>query len=114
MNAEGRGVMAKIIFEDCTGRRVSVDAKPGSTVMEAAVANNVPGIEAECGGACACATCQVYVDTDWTAAVGSPGSAEKEMLEFATEVRENSRLSCQIKVSNALDGLIVRTPITQG
>lgn len=106
--------MTKLIFENHTGQRVTVDARPGSTVMETAIANNVAGIDAECGGACACATCHVYVDPEWWTVVGPPGGTERDMLEFANEVRENSRLSCQIKVQEALDGLIVRTPEVQG
>ncbi|MGR8023285.1 MULTISPECIES: 2Fe-2S iron-sulfur cluster-binding protein [Burkholderia] len=106
--------MTKIIFEDHAGRRVAVDARLGSTVMEAAISNNVSGIDAECGGACACATCHVYIDPEWLAVVGAPGDTERDMLEFANEVRENSRLSCQIKIQAQLDGLIVRTPETQG
>jgi 2Fe-2S ferredoxin len=74
----------------------------------------VPGIEAECGGACACATCHVYVDEAWSGAVGKAGPMEEDMLDFAYDIRPNSRLSCQIKVSDALDGLVVRVPERQG
>lgn len=105
--------MIKIVFEDHTGRCMTVDARLGSTVMETAIANNIPGIEAECGGACACATCHVYVDPNWLAIVGLPSGPEKDMLEFASDVRENSRLSCQIRVCEVIDGLIVRTPEAQ-
>jgi 2Fe-2S ferredoxin len=91
-----------------------VDAENGSTVMENAIRNAVPGIEAECGGACACATCHVYVDEAWTAEVGEPEAMEEDMLDFAYDVRPNSRLSCQIKVRDALDGLVVRVPERQG
>ena len=72
------------------------------------------GIEAECGGACACATCHVYVDEQWTAVVGEPEAMEEDMLDFAYDVQPNSRLSCQIKVRDALDGLVVRVPERQG
>ena len=75
--------------------------------MENAIRNAVPGIEAECGGACACATCHVYVDEAWTAEVGEPEAMEEDMLDFAYDVRPNSRLSCQIKVRDELDGLVV-------
>ncbi len=95
------------------GTRFDVDAENGSTVMENAIRNAVPGIEAECGGACACATCHVYVDEDWTAVVGEPEAMEEDMLDFAYDVRPNSRLSCQIKVRPELDGLIVRVPERQ-
>ena len=105
--------MATITFIDHEGTARKVDAETGSTVMEAAIRNAIPGIEAECGGACACATCHVYVDADWVKAVGSAQPMEEDMLDFAFDVRPESRLSCQIKVSDALDGLIVRTPERQ-
>jgi len=106
--------MTKVIFIDACGQARTVDAQVGATVMETAVRNSVPGIEAECGGACACATCHVYVDEEWTERVVKPSQMEEDMLDFASEVRPNSRLSCQIKVSEALDGLVVRTPGKQG
>src|SRR5664279_4040550 len=102
--------MAKIHFVDHTGETRTIDVENGATVMEAAIRNSVPGIEAECGGACACATCHVYVDEKWTGIVGKPSQMEEDMLDFAFEVRPSSRLSCQIKVADALDGLIVTTP----
>lgn len=105
--------MAKITFIEHNGTRHDVSAENGSTVMEAAIRNSVPGIEAECGGACACATCHVYVDDAWTAAVGAAAPMEEDMLDFAFDVRPNSRLSCQIKISDALDGLVVTTPARQ-
>jgi 2Fe-2S ferredoxin len=106
--------MAKITFIDSSGTTRSVEVPVGSTVMEAAIKNNVPGIEAECGGACACATCHVYVEEAWLSATGAPQPMEADMLDFASEVRTNSRLSCQIKVKPELDGLVVRTPERQG
>jgi 2Fe-2S ferredoxin len=106
--------MAKITFIGADGTRYEVEAENGSTVMENAIRNGVPGIEAECGGACACATCHVYVDEEWEDAVGQPQSMEEDMLDFAFDVRPNSRLSCQIRVRPELDGLIVRTPTRQG
>jgi 2Fe-2S ferredoxin len=102
--------MAKITFVQPDGTQQAVSAEPGVTVMEAAKLNNVPGIEAECGGACACATCHVYVDAAWREKVGKPAAMEEDMLDFAFEVREESRLCCQIKVTPALDGLVVRVP----
>ena len=81
--------------------------------MEAAKLSLVPGIEAECGGACACATCHVYVDSEWVEKTGQPSAMEEDMLDFAFDVREDSRLSCQIKVSEDLDGLVVRVPEKQ-
>jgi ferredoxin, 2Fe-2S len=96
------------------GTRFEVDAENGSTVMENAIRNGVPGIEAECGGACACATCHVYVDEAWTDIVGEPEAMEEDMLDFAYDVRPTSRLSCQIKVRAELDGLTVSVPERQG
>ena len=90
-----------------------IDAEVGSTVMETAIKNDVPGIEAECGGACACATCHVYVDEAWREKVGGPSPMEEDMLDFGYDVKPNSRLSCQIKVTDELDGLVVRTPERQ-
>ena len=106
--------MVKITFIDSSGSSRQVEAEVGSTVMETAVRNAVPEIEAECGGACACATCHVYVDPAWTDATGKPEPMEEDMLDFAFEVQPNSRLSCQIKVKDQLDGLVVRTPPRQG
>ena len=106
--------MAKVTFIDAAGVSRTVDAQIGSTVMETAIRNSVPGIEAECGGACACATCHVYVAPEWTETVGKPSQMEEDMLDFAFEVRPNSRLSCQIKVVSQIDGLVVTTPAKQG
>ena len=105
--------MAKITFVDHEGTRREVVAENGMTVMEAAVKNSIPGIDADCGGACACATCHVYVDAAWTGKVGKAESMEEDMLDFAFDVRDNSRLSCQIKVTDELDGLVVTTPDKQ-
>jgi 2Fe-2S ferredoxin len=106
--------MATITYITHAGETHKVEAAPGTTVMEAAVRNMVPGIEAECGGACACATCHVYVDPAWKEKVGGPSPMEEDMLDFAYEVAETSRLSCQIKVTDELDGLVVRVPEQQG
>ncbi|MDQ6437835.1 2Fe-2S iron-sulfur cluster-binding protein [Mesorhizobium sp. LHD-90] len=106
--------MTKLTYMAFDGTRFEVDAENGSTVMENAIRNAVPGIEAECGGACACATCHVYVDEAWTDIVGEPESMEEDMLDFAYDVRPNSRLSCQIKVRSELDGLVVTVPERQG
>ena len=106
--------MPSITFTDSSGESRTVDAENGSTVMETALRNAIPEIEAECGGACSCATCHVYVDDAWSATVGGPSPMEEDMLDFAFEVRPTSRLSCQIKVSDALDGLVVHTPSRQG
>jgi len=105
--------MAKITYVTNDGNRIEVDAANGSTVMENAIRNAVPGIEAECGGACACATCHVYVDDAWKDVVGEPEAMEEDMLDFAYDVRPTSRLSCQIKVRDELDGLVVHIPERQ-
>ena len=106
--------MPKITYVDDAGAARTIDAEVGSTVMETAIRNNVPGIDAECGGACACATCHVYVDEAWMETVGPCEPMEQDMLDFASDVRANSRLSCQIRVRPELDGLTVTTPARQG
>jgi len=106
--------MPKIIFIDSADVSRTIEADIGSTVMETAIKNGVPEIEAECGGACACATCHVYVEGEWFEKTGGPSPMEEDMLDFGFDVRPNSRLSCQIKVSDAFDGLTVRTPERQG
>lgn len=105
--------MAKVTFKQPDGTEQTIEAAAGVTVMEAAKTNLVPGIEAECGGACACATCHVYVSADWTEKTGKPSDMEEDMLDFAFDVRETSRLSCQIKVTDELDGLLVEVPEKQ-
>jgi 2Fe-2S ferredoxin len=102
--------VATIVFIDADGIAHTVSANFGFTVMESAVWNAVPGIEAQCGGSCACATCQVCVDPKWTSIVGPPTGTELALLEGLEARAPNSRLSCQIKVSAALDGLILRIP----
>src|SRR5881409_388267 len=102
--------MPNITYIDHLGTVRTVEGEVGSTVMETAIRNGVPGIEAECGGACACATCHVYVDEKWREIVGGPSPMEEDMLDFGYDVRPSSRLSCQIKVSDALDGLKVTVP----
>ncbi len=105
--------MVKITFIQHDGSEKTVDGVPGMTVMETAIKNSVPGIDADCGGACACATCHVYVEPDWQAKTGSRNPMEEDMLDFAFDVRDNSRLSCQIKVSDAIDGVRLRVPEKQ-
>ncbi len=105
--------MAKITYIEHTGAEHTLEVKNGQSVMEGAVKNNIPGIDADCGGACACATCHVYVDEAWTDKTGAASVMEESMLDFAQDQRPNSRLSCQIIVSDALDGLIVRMPENQ-
>jgi 2Fe-2S ferredoxin len=105
--------MAKITYIEFDGTEHPVEVRNGLSVMEGAVRNSVPGIDADCGGACACATCHVYVDPAWTEKTGTRSAMEDSMLDFAENVETNSRLSCQIKVSDALDGLVVRMPESQ-
>ena len=105
--------MAKITYIEFDGREHVVEVRNGLSVMEGAIKNNIPGLDADCGGACACATCHVYVDPAWTDKTGSRSAMEDSMLDFAENVEPNSRLSCQIKVSDALDGLTVRMPESQ-
>jgi 2Fe-2S ferredoxin len=106
--------MVSITYIQPDGRHVAVEAKAGMSLMEAAVKNNVPGIEAQCGGACACATCHVYVEESWQTAAGEPEMMERSMLEFAAHPGPGSRLACQITLTDALNGLVVRIPISQG
>ncbi len=105
--------MVKITFIDFEGTERTVDGSIGDSVMEAATSNDIPGIDADCGGACACATCHVYVSPDWIDIVGTPEDLEAEMLDVAEEVKDNSRLSCQVKVTEEMDGLVVTTPESQ-
>ncbi|MDB5649787.1 MAG: 2Fe-2S ferredoxin [Hyphomicrobiales bacterium] len=106
--------MVQITFIDSTGQSRTIAGEEGSTVMETALKNSVPGIEAECGGACACATCHVYVDDAWAGKIPAAQPMEEDMLDFAFDVRPTSRLSCQIRVTAAVDGLVVSTPERQG
>ena len=105
--------MVRITFIQPDGSAQTVEAEPGMTVMETAKKAMIDGIEAECGGACACATCHVYVDDVWREKTGEPSPMEEDMLDFGYDVRPNSRLSCQIKVTDALEGLTVHTPAKQ-
>lgn len=105
--------MAKIKYIEFNGEEHTVDVQNGLTVMEGAIKNKVPGIDADCGGACACATCHVYVQKEWFAKLPPKEDTEEDMLDFAFDVRENSRLSCQLTVSDELDGLAVDLPEKQ-
>jgi ferredoxin, 2Fe-2S len=106
--------MPKITYIEHDGAARTVEAEIGATVMETALKNEVPGIVAECGGSCTCATCLVHVEEAWMGKVGERSPEEEDQLDFAFDVRPNSRLSCQIKVTDALDGLVVHTPSYQG
>ena len=105
--------MPKIKFIEPDGTEHVVDIPLGWSMMEGAVRNLVPGIDADCGGACACATCHVYVDPAWLAALPAKGEMEETMLDFAIGAAPNSRLSCQIRVTSDMDGLVVRVPVSQ-
>ena len=105
--------MAKITFVEHDGTEHVLEGEDGMTVLELAIKNSVPGIDADCGGACACATCHVYVRDDWADKVGNAVEMEEDMLDFAFDVRDNSRLSCQIKLSDAIDGLTLDLPEKQ-
>ena len=106
--------MPRITVVEHDGTTHTVEAENGATVMETAIRNGVTGIVAECGGACSCATCMVHVDEAWFDRLTPRSTEEEDMLEFAFEPQPTSRLSCQIKVEYALDGLVVRTPAYQG
>ena len=105
--------MISITYIEHDGTERSIEARPGSSVMLAAVTNGVPGIDADCGGSCACATCHVYVKEDWLDKLPSKEDGEEDMLDMAYEPKQNSRLSCQLIVSDELDGLEVTIPEKQ-
>src|SRR5262245_25171552 len=105
--------MTKITFFDATGRQHDVYVSLGGTVMQVAKENEVPGILADCGGACACATCHVIVEKPWFDRIPAATDFELEMLEFAMNREANSRLSCQIKIEESLDGIVIRVPSDQ-
>jgi 2Fe-2S ferredoxin len=102
--------MVKLTFIQHSGTVIEIAAKPGSSLMQAAVENGVSGIDADCGGVCACATCHVYIEPDWLALTGEAGETEFAMLEFSEYRQPSSRLACQITLTGALDGLTVRLP----
>ena len=105
--------MAKITYIEHNGKSHTINVENGLTVMEGAVQNNLPGIDADCGGSMACATCHVYVDDKWFEKIPKAEDAEADMIDMAFEPKKNSRLSCQIIVDNELDGLEVTTPEKQ-
>ena len=105
--------MPKITYIEHSGKSHEIEVANGLTVMEGAVQNNIPGIDADCGGSCACATCHVYVEDSWLNKLPEPEDAEKDMIDMAYEPKKNSRLSCQILVSEELNGLVVTTPEKQ-
>jgi ferredoxin, 2Fe-2S len=106
--------MPKVVFLQPDGTRREVEAPVGITLMEVALQHAIPGVVAQCGGACACATCHVYVDPSWLSRLEPPEEMEEGMLEMAWEPRDNSRLSCQVHITAKLDGLEVTVPSRQG
>lgn len=105
--------MPKLIFIEHDGTEHQIDGEVGKSLMRNAVDNNVPGIDADCGGECACATCHVFVEGEWLAKTGTAGEEETRLLGFAATLQDNSRLSCQINISDELNGLVVRLPEAQ-
>ena len=105
--------MVRINYVDQDGTATTVEAVEGANLMDAAVRNGVSAIEGECGGALACATCHVYIPDEWRALTGERSEDEVEMLEFAVDPDERSRLGCQIKVTDEMEGLTVFTPVSQ-
>lgn len=105
--------MAKVTYVEFTGAEHAVDLEPGLSVMQGAVNNSVQGIIGDCGGACSCATCHVYVESAWLDKIGEKSAMEEALLEEVCDAQPNSRLSCQIKITEALDGLVVRLPAKQ-
>ena len=105
--------MPKITFIEYNGTAHTVEVEEGLSVMEGAVNNGVPGIDADCGGACACATCQVYVAPEWQAKLPPKSEMEDTMLDFAPDTKPTSRLSCQLRMSAALDGIVLHLPKSQ-
>ena len=105
--------MPKVTFIEHGGNVHTIEAASGQSLMQVAMSNRVPGIIADCGGSCSCATCHVYVDSEWLARVPAASPSEKEMIDCALHVQENSRLSCQIELSDAVDGIVIRLPESQ-
>ena len=105
--------MVRITYIEFNGREHVVDAAPGMSVMEGAKSNAVPGIDADCGGACSCGTCHIHIDPAWHARVGERNALEEATIEFASGVEADSRLACQIQITDELEGLIVRMPESQ-
>ena len=106
--------MAKITYNTHDSKTLTIDVQNGLTVMEGAVQNDIPGIDADCVGGMACATCHVYVDDNWVNKLTPKEDGEEDMLDMAFEPKQNSRLSCQLVVSDELDGLVVNIPSKQG
>ena len=106
--------MPKVIYIESSGKKHEIDVDSGLSIMEGAVQNSIPGIDADCGGSCACATCHVYVNHEWLNKIPEITDAEKDMLDFAFEPKKNSRLSCQLSLEDTHNGIIVTLPRKQG
>ena len=111
---EYKVLMPKVTYIEYNGKVHEVEVEKGLSIMEGAVQNGIPGIDADCGGACACATCHVYVKEEWLDKLSGQGESEKDMLDFAFETKSNSRLSCQLMLEDKHDGIIVNLPEKQG
>ncbi|MEM9782869.1 MAG: 2Fe-2S iron-sulfur cluster-binding protein [Pseudomonadota bacterium] len=105
--------MPKIVYIEHNGTRHEVDVAEGMTIMEGAVKHGIPGIDGDCGGACACSTCHAYIDPDWTEKLPEKDDMETDMLDFALDPNEHSRLTCQLKVTSTIDGLVLKMPERQ-
>ena len=105
--------MPLVNFFDHDGNQYEVNVEAGTTIMQAAIDNGIDGIAAECGGACSCATCHCYIDENWTEKTGEPSDIEKQMPECALDPQDNSRLGCQVEITDEMDGIVVRLPESQ-
>ncbi len=105
--------MVKVTYIEIDGTERATELRPGQTLMDGALEHQIDGIMADCGGLCACSTCHVYVDDRWLDKCGEPSELEEGMLDFAADVRGNSRLSCQIQITDAMNGMVVRVPERQ-
>ena len=111
---EYKVLMPKVIYIEYNGKQHEVEVEKGLSIMEGAIQNGIPGIDGDCGGACACATCHVYVKEEWLDKLVDQNESEKDMLDFAFETKSNSRLSCQLMLDDKHDGIVVNLPEKQG
>ena len=111
---EYKVLMPKVIYIEYNGKQHEVEVEKGLSIMEGAIQNGIPGIDGDCGGACACATCHVYVNEEWLDKLSDQNESEKDMLDFAFETKSNSRLSCQLMLDDKHNGIVVNLPEKQG
>ena len=111
---EYKVLMPKVIYIEYNGKQHEVEVEKGLSIMEGAIQNGIPGIDGDCGGACACATCHVYVNEEWLDKLSDQNESEKDMLDFAFETKSNSRLSCQLMIDDKHNGIVVNLPEKQG